>query len=208
MSHSLALRILFCGFLLVGIPLPASQAPSGSPQNTAVGRVTAAQRRTEVCILLTSAEIEAVQGEAVKETKPNFQSSDGMLLSECLFRTETSAKSVSVALVTPNPAGPSALTPRKFWQKQFHSPELEEEELAAAGKAAREPEPDGEKEESKPRLIAGLGEEAYWVGNPIMGALYVLHGDAFLRISVGGVREESTRIENSKTLARAVVKRL
>jgi hypothetical protein len=208
MSYSHAVRILYCGFLLFAVPLPASQAPGASPQKTKVGGVAAARRRTDVCILLTGEEIEAIQGEAVKETRPNVRSSDGMLLSECLFRTETSAKSVSVALVMPNPAGPSALTPRKFWQKQFHSPELEEEELAAAGKAAKRPEPEGEKEGSKPRLIDGLGEEAYWVGNPIMGALYVLHGDTFLRISVGGVREESRRIENSKALARAVVKRL
>jgi hypothetical protein len=39
-------------------------------------------------------------------------------------------------------------------------------------------------------------------------ALYVLQADNFVRISVGGVREESVRIEKSKALARAVVKRL
>jgi hypothetical protein len=49
---------------------------------------------------------------------------------------------------------------------------------------------------------------AYWVGTPITGALYVLQGDNFVRISVGGVGEESARIERSKVLARAAVKRL
>jgi hypothetical protein len=36
----------------------------------------------------------------------------------------------------------------------------------------------------------------------------VLQGEVFLRISVGGVGEESARIEKTKILARAVVKRL
>jgi hypothetical protein len=112
-----------------------------------------------------------------------------MLISECLFHTRVFAKSVSVALATPSSGNPSALTPRKFWQKQFRAP--------------------GKREEArKPRRIEGLGEDAYWVGTPITGALYVLQGDNFVRISVGGVGEEPARIEKSKVLARAVVKRL
>jgi hypothetical protein len=54
--------------------------------------------------------------------------------------------------------------------------------------------------------IAGLGEEAYWVGTSITGALYVLQGRKFLRISVGGVHEESARIEKTRVLARAAMK--
>ena len=57
-------------------------------------------------------------------------------------------------------------------------------------------------------VIDGLGEEAYWTGSPITGALYVLKGDAFLRISVGGEKDESVRIKKAKTLAEKVLKRL
>jgi len=46
------------------------------------------------------------------------------------------------------------------------------------------------------------------VGTPVTGALYVLQGNNFARISVGCVGEESVRIEKSRVLARAVVKRL
>lgn len=53
-----------------------------------------------------------------------------------------------------------------------------------------------------------LAMKAYWVGNPIAGALYVLKGKYFLRTSVGGVREKSARIEKTKSLARAALKRL
>jgi len=47
---------------------------------------------------------------------------------ECLFRTIKFTKSVRVALATPSSVKPSALTPRKFWQKQFHAPNMEADE--------------------------------------------------------------------------------
>ena len=208
MTHTHAILLLSCAVLLLALPPLASQAPGRSPQNATAGGLPAAPEKTDICMLLTSAEVEAVQGERVKEARRNVQSSDGMLLSECLFQTETSAKSVSVALARPIPAGPSALTPRKFWQRQFHPPGLEEDEMPVADNAANKAMPDREMEGRPPRLIAGLGEEAYWVGNPILGTLYVIQGESFLRISVGGVPDETVRIERSKALARAVVKRL
>jgi hypothetical protein len=127
---------------------------------------------------------------------------------QCFYRTTTFAKSVSLALAVPDPAKPSPLTPREFWRKQFHSAEPVEEEKPVVGKAPKKTEVEREEELRKPRPIDGLGEEAYWVGNPISGALYVLKGNSFLRISVGGVREESARMEKSKALAQAVLKRL
>src|SRR5216683_1994604 len=128
-----------------------------------------------------------------------------ILMLQCVFHTTTFVKSVNVALATPQRAGSAGLAPREFWQRQFHSTEIKEQETRVAGS---ESEPEREEKESKARPIGGLGEEAYWVGNPVAGALYVLHGNVFLRISVGGVREESARIEKTKILARAIVKRL
>jgi hypothetical protein len=209
MNYRYAIRIVVCGFFLCAIALPAKQAPGRSPQKRmSSDATTSASGKKDACILLTAAEIEAVQGEAVKEAEASVQPNGEMLISGCLFRTTNFAKSVSVALATPSSAKPSALTPRKFWQKQFHAPDMEEDKTRAGGKKAQKPEPEGEEETRKPRRIEGLGEDAYWVGTPIAGALYVLQGDNFVRISVGGVGEESARIEKSKVLARAVVKRL
>jgi len=205
MSHSHTIRTLLCGFLLSATPLAAGQAHSASPEKAKAGSVSASAKEMDVCMLLSGSEIESVQGETVKETKRSTQPSGRMLMSQCVFHTATLAKSVHVALATPEHAGRLGLAPREFWQRQFHSTELKEEETSVAGK-----ESDQEREQgaNKARPIGGLGEEAYWVGNPIAGALYVLQGDVFLRISVGGVREESARIEKTKILARAVVKRL
>ncbi len=209
MSHRPTIGFLLCALLLSTVLLPAGQAAGGSPQKSArAAKDTRSAKKIDVCALLTSAEMEAVQGEPVKETKPSIQQSGSFLMSQCFFRTATFTKSVSLALATPDSAKPSALTPREFWRKQFHPPEPEEGEKPVAGKAPKKAEVDREEELRKPRRIDGLGEEAYWVGNPVSGALYVIKGNSFLRISVGGVREESARIEKSKALARAALKRL
>src|SRR2546425_837727 len=79
-----------------------------SPEGTGGG---GAATKIGVCALLTSAEIEAVQGEPVKETKPSEQPGSSFLMSLCFFRTATFTKSVSLAIATPDPAKPSALHP-------------------------------------------------------------------------------------------------
>jgi hypothetical protein len=206
MNHGGEIRVLFCGLLLSAAPLGATQAHGGSPQKAKADSASPSTKEaTDACKLLNNEEIEAVQGEPVKETKVSAQPSGGMLMSQCVFHTATFAKSVNVALATPNGAGNSGVGPRKFWQRQFHFAEIGAKETRAAG---RVPEPELEEEGSRARPIQGLGEEAYWVGNAVAGALYVLQGDVFLRISVGGVREESARIEKSEALARAAMKRL
>ena len=213
MTHRPTISLLLSALLLSPALLPAGQAVSGPAPKTARAAKSAApaqkpDKKTDVCALLTRAEIQAVLGEPVTETKPSGQPSGGFVMLQCFYSTTALAKSVSLALAAPDPAQPSAVTPREFWRKQFHPPEPVEEEKPAAGKAPKKAEPEREKELREPRPIEGLGEEAYWVGNSISGALYVLKGNSFLRISVGGAREESARMEKSKALAQAALKRL
>jgi hypothetical protein len=114
-------------------------------------------------------------------------------MSQCFFAT-SSPRSVSIAVAGTRSAGSSRITPRAYWQRQFHPSEHEQAE-------------EGE-HDNAPRPIAGIGEEAFWAGNRIAGALYVLHAKTFLRISVGGVRDEAERIEKSKALALIAMKRM
>ena len=207
---------LLLTLLLAGVALHAGPAATlGRPADDSrqnrpkAARGGGSTTKIDVCALLTSAEIEAVQGEPIREVKPSEQHGSSFLLSQCFLGTATFAKSVSLALATPDPAKPSALTPREYWRKQFHPPEPEEEEKpAAAGKAPKKAEPEREKELRQPRPVEGLGEEAYWVGNAITGALYVLQGDAFLRIGIGGGEDELERIKKTKTLAQKALGRL
>jgi hypothetical protein len=209
MNYGSLIGFLLCLFLVYAAPLSTAQNPAGSIQKSKSPRAaTSAKTNIEVCNLLTNTEIQAVLGEVAKQTKSSTQPGGGLLMSQCFFGMAGSAKSVSLAVASANPADTSKLTPRAFWRKQFHPGDLQEgKEEARASKAAGS-ESEREEELRKARAITGLGEEAYWVGNPILGALYVLQGDKFLRISVGGIRQEPERIEKSKALARAALKRL
>jgi hypothetical protein len=197
-----ALTILPCiAFVFVGVPVGA--APQNAKKVASVTKGT-----VDACALLTSAEIEAIQGERVEESKPTVQPGGGSFANQCLFRTPTLSKSVSLSLTASDPLHPVALTARQLWQKQFHSLEVESDEESAEGKSVKKLEPERERESRKPRPVRGLGEEAYWVASPVASALYVLKGETFLRISVGSAGQESERMEKSKALARAALKRL
>ena len=147
------------------------------------------QPQVDVCALLTSADFESVLGETIKERKPGTQPAGALQTSQCFFAT-SSAKSVSLTLTRTNPGGRGGLTAREYWRRQFAASEHD----AADDRRARP--------------IAGLGDEAFWTGNRFAGALYVLRGDAFLRVSVGGIRDENKRIEASQRLAREALRRL
>jgi hypothetical protein len=189
--------------LLLASALGHTQAPK---QHASQPGNPAKQSKIDPCSLLTSADVAAVQGEPVQQTKPSDQSGTGLRMVQCLFRTTTPTKSVSLAV-----AAPSAMSPRAFWRKQFHPDQdaaKEKDSAEAEKKSVAERKEREEEESTRPRVIAGLGEEAYWVGGPIAGALYVLKGNTFLRISVGGIREEPVRIEKSKALARVALKHI
>jgi hypothetical protein len=155
-------------------------------------------KKVDACSLLTAAEIRAVLGETMRDPKPNTQPAGGLLLFQCVFGA-SSKRSISVAVAGTATSGGASLTPREFWRRQFHPSPREKRDQR------EEREAEGE---NRPRAIAGLGDEAYWTGNRIAGALYVLHRDTFVRISVGGIPNERERIEKSKALARAAIRRL
>ncbi len=186
---------------------PASQnevvAPSASPaQSTAAVAaspvVAAAQPKVDACALLTSADIKAVQGEAVTETKLSGQTSGGFNLSQCFFSLPTFTNSISL-LVAHRGDGADARDPKDFWRGTFYGPREREEE-----KDEKEEE---EREGSPPEKVAGLGDEAFWIGNKVGGALYVLRGNSYVRISIGGPADAASR-KRSRALAQKVISRL
>jgi hypothetical protein len=186
-----------------------------------------ASRNLDACSLLSGKEISAVLGEPLVELKPSVQSAGSLKMSHCLFLTRNFAKSASLDVATPAAGESSARSLRAFWRNQFHSPPKHEEDkrhssrkiparasfsssrdAQRADSPANESENEEEAESGKPRSMPGVGEEAYWVGTPLTGALYVLQGNLFLRISVGGLPKESVRIAKSKLIANAVLARL
>lgn len=142
----------------------------------------------DACALLTPAEVAAEQQRPVVDTVPSAQPGTTIDLLQCVYRTEDLAGSVSLALTVPH-AGTTGGA-RDFWRSRFHP---------GGGHRGKE---------DPPRPVAGLGEEAFWVGDPVAGSLYVLAGERFLRISVGGVRDQAERRERAARLAAAALGRL
>jgi len=84
--------------------------------------------------------------------------------------------------------------PSQSWREIFHREKaLEKKE---------------EGEEKEPQKIEGIGDEAFWTGTRVGGALFVLKGNCYIRISVGGAGDQAQKIEKSKALAENVLKRL
>ena len=153
-----------------------------------------AQRHRDPCRLLTDVEVRTVQGHAPAQKIPSEQSAGSFRLTQCLYRTPEFTSSVSVAVGIPLATDGKRSGPRRYWETQFSK----EEESAE-----RE-----EKESEGPKRVAGVGDEAFWVGDPMAGALYVLKGEIFLRLSVGGPPNQAQKIKRSRVLALYALKRL
>lgn len=147
------------------------------------------------CTLLTREETAAVQGEPFKETKASRKLTAGLIQSQCYFELPTTVNSI-VLTVTQRAEGADARDPKQNWQELFHRDKaLEKKEEEKEGGQG-------------PEEIEGLGDEAFWTGSRVGGALYVLKGNTFIRISIGGADDRAAKIEKSKTLAQSVLKRL
>lgn len=136
----------------------------------------------QACALLSEEEVLRVQGEPVQERKPS-EARHTFRVWQCFYRTPTFAKSVSVALAVPLPGDRARSGPRDYWRATFE-------------------------DSHEPRPVPALGDEAFWVGDRVTGALYVLRGDTFLRLSVGGVTDEAARLKRTRALAESAVRRL
>ena len=155
---------------------------------------TVAQRHRDPCRLLTDVEVRAVQGHAPTQKIPSEQAAGSFRFTQCFYRTAELSSSVSVALGIPLTDSKRS-GPRDYWQAQFKREERDERE-------------ESDEKKKEPRRLAGLGDEAFWVGDPVTGALYVLRGEVFLRVSVGGSPDQSQKIKRARTLAIYALKRL
>lgn len=182
----------------------------GGPSDAASTQTAA---KLDACQLLTAQEIEAVQGSPVKDTKSSEQSNGRIRTSQCYFSAEESSRSVSLTVTQTDPADADKHSAKTVWEETFGRYENEEKEKeSAADKEKKESlrEQKGEKEEetTPPKKITDVGEEAFWSGTRVGGALYALKKDVYIRISLGGADKEDARIDKSKILAQKALDRL
>lgn len=97
--------------------------------------------------------------------------------------------------------GAEARHPRDFWRNTFHDEKTNE------SRKERDKDKAGKEESGPPERIRGIGDEAFWMGNKISGALYVLKGDAYIRIGIGGPMDAASK-RRAKALAQKATSRL
>ncbi|HEX8456176.1 MAG TPA: hypothetical protein VF656_02545 [Pyrinomonadaceae bacterium] len=192
----------------------AAVAPSSAATNASAPGATSAPA-LDACALLTSDDIKAVQGEAVKESKPSRRTSE-FDVAACFYTTPTFIKSVSLEVTR---RGGSSRSVHDFWEEQVEKSgeEMEREREAERARERRgetkqererEREEEREREAKQPRRLKGIGDEAYWVNTNANSTMYVFKKDALLRISIGGTDNEETRMKKIKTLAERALARL
>ena len=159
----------------------------------------ASSAKIDACTLLTSADIESVQGSPVVETKSSEHSEAGLRNSQCYFAAKQSSLSVSLVVAQADAGNPSGRTVKEYWKETF-GPDAKKEKEGE--------EEEREREGAGPTEIEGVGEEAYWVGVRVGGALYAIKGQVFVRVSVGGPDDQKAKIEKSKALAKKALDRL
>jgi hypothetical protein len=195
-----------------GSPQPAAGAPS--PSTAAPPNAPLSANAKDACALLTSDDVKDVQGEEVKEAKPSQRSDSSFAIAQCFYTTPTFTKSISLEVTQAMPG--SHTSPREFWKENFaraaEAGEHDRDRDKDKDKDKNKPSaPRGEEDEEKgppPQRIAGVGDEAYWVNSRVNGALYVLKGDRFIRISLGGTDTDAVRQKKAKTLAQKALNRL
>jgi len=162
----------------------------------------AAEKNPDPCALLTKNEIESVQGERVTATKASLPERGRFAVSQCFYSLPTFSKSISLEVTRPR--ANETVTPKDQWRAMFRGEPAKKIEREQEERRERE----NEKGSSPPRKVAGIGDEAYWIGPAIVGGLYVRKGDSYFRLSVGGPDPEAVKIEKLKKLARKAVRRL
>jgi hypothetical protein len=202
--------------------------PSPSPAPTAAAAIP----RSATCALLSDEEVREVQGEAPTGAQGSEHFAGGLSMSQCLYLLPTFSRSVILEVVRAAPDAPAGAL-MVYWRKRFHPEAVEgrererelkeererkrEEQLErerAAGQVREggheggEEEGGEEEEDERPRRVRGLGQEAYLTASRRGATLYVLKGDAVVRVALGGAEEGDARLKKAAALAGKVLKRL
>ena len=90
---------------------------------------------------------------------------------------------------------------KDFWRETFGQSSGEEREH---DRDARENEE--ERQITPPQKVDGIGDEPYW--SAAGSALYVLKKDVIIRISIGGMDNEETKIKKLTTLVNKALQHL
>src|SRR6202035_5607105 len=95
--------------------MPAAGNPLAPP---AMASAISSKPKIDICGLITSKEIESIQGEPLKESKPTGRAVGGFAISQCYLMLPTPANSINLT-VTQKGDGPDARDPKQYWNDRF-----------------------------------------------------------------------------------------
>src|SRR6266702_3973492 len=187
---------LVCSLLVVSAGCRKRETPKPVPRASKESN----RAQIDACRLLTK---KAIEGSPIKESKSSAHSDAGFLVSQCFYTAAEFARSVSLSVTQRDPSSLDGRDPKTFWGETVghYGKDKKESETGNSGERARPRSEEGEKESVPPKEIEGIGKEAFWASNRFGGILYVLKGDAFISISLGGSDNEERNLQKSKALA-------
>jgi hypothetical protein len=146
----------------------------------------ATEKRIDLAVVIGKKDAESALGEAVNDPQPrNGEGADGYY-SRCNYYSQNPGRSLVLRV---RQASTGQLTPAK---------QLEE---LMAGSAKIKPLPGfGDK--------AALASEGAENSPSRLLMLYVVKGNAFVTVGIGGINDEKTALDKSKTLARKILAKL
>jgi hypothetical protein len=190
------LSVLMFGCNVSGEPTPA---------RTSEDKAT----KIDACSLATREEVGAIQGAKMLDPKSSEGPEIDFLFSQCYYGSAEPDKSVSLGLMQRNPKDPGTRTIAQFWHETFdHFARAENGEGNEENRQESKDDENKEHEGVRPQKIEGVGQESYWLGNPMGGILYVLKNDRMLRISFGGPGKPDDKLAKSKALAQKALSHL
>ena len=180
-------------------PANVNAAPSPSPAANSEVTPSAGAGFMNACTLIEKSEIASVQGAEVQSVTPNSQMNGALAISQCYYTVNSADGSTNLSVhlevIQADPKSPNAV--KEYWERAFEDKKDKDEK-----------DEEEEKEGGPPRPVRGVGEEAFWIGNAKVGALYALKKGKLVRVSVGGVVDVETRLQRSKRLTETALKRI
>jgi hypothetical protein len=149
--------------------------------------VVAADSRPDVSQIINKTEASTILGEPVKEPSPRSGDGADGYYSKCNYYSVNRGKSLIIRLQLP---GPNAIGPQKELQL-LAAANGAMEKISGVGDAAQ--------------MSTGGGDSGF-VSRVLM--LYVVKGNAFLTIGLGGFVDDAVALEKAKTVAQKLLEHL
>jgi hypothetical protein len=183
----MSVRYIIAGGIIVSMLAINAFAAETSTATPSATPSPVPEKLVDVSQIVSKASAEKILAEPVREPKPvNMNGTDGYY-SKCNYY---SSKSVRSLLLRVRQASTGSIDP----QKEF-------EQVAASGGAM------------KP--VEGLGEKAgMFNGTPQNGLpanvimLYVVKGNAFITVGLGGMKDEAAALDKAKDVAKKILAKL